>query len=69
MKFVAIFGYDVPIGDPGAAIVVVFQIEIAISISNKDRDRDRDRDLNFGDRGHALLIKPQIHSIIKYLAV
>ena len=67
MKFVAIFGYDVPIGDPGAAIVVVFQIEIAISISNKDRDRDRD--LNFGDRGHALLIKPQIHSIIKYLAV
>ena len=41
-------------GDPGAAIVVVFQIEIAISISNKDRDRDRDRDLNFGDRAHAL---------------
>ena len=67
MKFVAIFGYDVPIGDPGAAIVVVFQIEIAISISNKDRDRDRD--LNFGDRGHALLIKPKINSIITYLAV
>ena len=35
-------------------------IAIAISIFDEDRDRyryrDRDRDLNFGDRGHALVI-------------
>ena len=31
-------------------------IAIAIEISISNEDRDLDRDLNFGDRGHALLI-------------
>ena len=37
---------------------IAIGIAIAISISNKDRDRDRD--LNFGDRGHALPITPEL---------
>ena len=42
-----------------------FEIGIAIAISISKQDRDRDRDLNFGDRGHALIII----GIINYLKV
>ena len=51
------------IGDRGSCdrdrIADYFKIEIgiAIAISISNEDRDRDRDLNFGDRGHALVVR------------
>ena len=38
-------------------MVSEIEIGIAIEISISNENRDRERDLNFGDRGHAFILK------------